>query len=162
MLLLASLLAFTACLNCIEIKSRSTVNTKSKNPSFRMSSTLSFPTNSLRSSSSLQSGLFSWLTVQPCTSASLPVLYLVPMQSAHPVLVLQYNTTFPYSSKIPFFSPVLLLLHLMWASLVLVQSKQEVLILHNHTHTHTLTDTYKRTTAHLSEDSPCACGIKIA
>jgi len=111
------------------------VNTKSKNPCFRMSSTLSFPMNCLRSSSSLQSGLFS--TVQSCTSASLPVLYLVPMQSAHPVLVLRYNTTFPYSSKIPFFSPVLLLLHLMWASLVLVQSKQEVLILHNHTHTHT-------------------------
>lgn len=32
---MASLLAFTACLNCIEIKSRSTVNTKSSNPNFQ-------------------------------------------------------------------------------------------------------------------------------
>lgn len=63
-------------------------------------------------------------------------LYLVPMRSAHPVLVLQYNTTFLYSSKIYFFSPVLLLLHLMWALPVLVQSKPEVLISRTHTHTH--------------------------
>lgn len=37
---MASLLAFAACLNCIEIKSRSTVNTKSSNPNFQK---VSFP-----------------------------------------------------------------------------------------------------------------------